>query len=298
VRGFDGGGRAVRVRARFVVLACGAIENARLLLLSGGMDAPGNRHGWVGRCFMEHPRDASMTLRPRSAQAFHDLAFFDAHTAADGTVVGGRFALSDAVLRRDGLPNASVTLLPRLRARTGSASAARQVLERLRSLARRPATEGYGWSQIADPGEVFDGFRLILNVEQRPDPENRILPGASRDAFGLPRARLQWQWRAGEQAALERLRWMIADSLRDGGLGDVDVRTDSRPDPNAHHHAGTTRMHVDERQGVVDADGRVHGTDNLYVTGASIFPTAGFANPTLTLVALALRLADHLAGRR
>jgi choline dehydrogenase-like flavoprotein len=53
-------------------------------------------------------------------------------------------------------------------------------------------------------------------------------------------------------------------------------------------------MHADHRSGVVDADGRVHGTDNLYVTGASVFPTAGFANPTLTIVALALRLADHL----
>jgi choline dehydrogenase-like flavoprotein len=70
------------------------------------------------------------------------------------------------------------------------------------------------------------------------------------------------------------------------------------PDPNAHHHAGTTRMHVDPRHGVVDPDLHVHQTTNLYVAGASVFATAGFANPTLTIVALPLRVADHLLRTR
>jgi choline dehydrogenase-like flavoprotein len=245
---------------------------------------------------MEHPRDHALLLRPRSASLFHELAFFDAHEARDGTVVGGRLALSDHALRHDAQLNASVTLLPRLRARTRSQSAARRALDRLRSLARSPASEGYGWSAITDPAEVFDAFRLIINMEQRPDPANRIVLGQSNDAFGVPRAELHWQWRADEQRALELLRNLIADALQSSGWGTVEVRAQSRPDPNAHHHAGTTRMHVDPRKGVVDADCRVHGTDNLYVAGASVFPTAGFANPTLTIVALALRLADHLAG--
>jgi len=60
---------------------------------------------------------------------------------------------------------------------------------------------------------------------------------------------------------------------------------------------GGTRMHGDPRQGVVDADARVHGIANLYVAGSSLFPTGGAANPTFTLVALALRLADHLNRR-
>jgi choline dehydrogenase-like flavoprotein len=68
-------------------------------------------------------------------------------------------------------------------------------------------------------------------------------------------------------------------------------------DPNAHHHAGTTRMHADPRYGVVDPDGKVHGVENLHVGGASTFPTAGFANPALTILALALRLAEHLKAR-
>jgi choline dehydrogenase-like flavoprotein len=65
----------------------------------------------------------------------------------------------------------------------------------------------------------------------------------------------------------------------------------------ARHHMGTTRMHADPRRGVVDADCRVHGIANLYVAGSSVFPTSGAANPTLTIVALALRLAGHLQNR-
>ena len=74
----------------------------------------------------------------------------------------------------------------------------------------------------------------------------------------------------------------------------MEVISGLAPDPNAHHHVGTTRMHADPGQGVVDAHGRVHGLTNLFVTGSSVFPTGGFANPTLTIVALALRLAEHL----
>jgi choline dehydrogenase-like flavoprotein len=79
-------------------------------------------------------------------------------------------------------------------------------------------------------------------------------------------------------------------------LGRIDIATDAIPDPNAHHHAGTTRMHADAAHGVVDANCRVHGVNNVFVAGASVFPTAGFVNPVLTIVALAERLADHLSA--
>ena len=157
--------------------------------------------------------------------------------------------------------------------------------------------EGYGWSALPDPAVVFEAFQVIVNLEQRPHPENRVVLAGTRDPLGVPRVELQWRWRAEEQAALERLRGALGGWLEDSGLGRVSIQAGARPDPNAHHQAGTTRMHPDPRHGVVDPDGRVHGTDNLYVTGASVFPTAGFANPTLTIVALALRLADHLKQR-
>jgi choline dehydrogenase-like flavoprotein len=108
-------------------------------------------------------------------------------------------------------------------------------------------------------------------------------------------AELRWRWRHEDQRRLERTRTAVARELEACGLVRVEL-TARPPDPNAHHQAGTTRMSLDARSGVVDSSGRVHGTSNLYVCGASVFPTVGFANPTLTVVALALRLASHLGA--
>lgn len=282
-------GNDFRVRAPIFVLAAGAIENARLLLLSeeNSAGALGNQGGWVGRCFMEHVRDLALTLVPHSPELFDQTVFYDAHATPDGSVVGGRIALDERSIRASRFPNASITLRPRLKTRRS----------RWWPTAPRKRALGYGWSRAQNRSSAFDAFQLLVNVEQRPSPANRVVLTRERDRLGLPRVELRWRWREEEQAGLERLRTLLASELEASGLGRVEVRTGLKPDPNAHHHAGTTRMHVDPRLGVVDADGRVHGTDNLYVTGGSVFPRAGFANPTLTIVALALRLADHLRQR-
>jgi len=93
---------------------------------------------------------------------------------------------------------------------------------------------------------------------------------------------------------------MMDAAFRRAGLGHVECLLGNPGEPpmeGGKHHMGTTRMHPDPKRGVVDQDSRVHGVDNLFVTGSSVFPTAGYANPTLTIVALALRLADHLQAR-
>jgi choline dehydrogenase-like flavoprotein len=87
---------------------------------------------------------------------------------------------------------------------------------------------------------------------------------------------------------------VVARGLEEVGLGPVVIGPLVPPDPNSHHHMGTTRMGADRASGVADQYGQVFGSDNLFVVGGSLFPAAGFANPTLTIVALALRLADHL----
>jgi choline dehydrogenase-like flavoprotein len=292
-------GRRFRVRARWILLAAGAIENARLLLLSEGPggDALGNQHDWVGRCFMEHPRDYALTLVLRSPDLFHSLACYDARPRPSGSIVGGRMALDQATVLSAGLPNASVSLLPREAARPSLFRLPRRLLACPHSSGRQGRRGGYGWSRMKEPSRWFDGFKLIVNLEQRPHVENRVALSRAMDPLGVPRPEVYWRWRDEEQAGLQQLRRGLASWVEASGLGRVEVRSSEEPDPNACHHAGTTRMHADPGQGVVDPNGRVHGTDNLYITGASVFPTAGFANPTLTIVALALRLADHLASR-
>ncbi|MCI0436899.1 MAG: FAD-binding protein, partial [Gemmatimonadetes bacterium] len=200
----DRADRRFRVRARIIVLAGGAVENARLLLVSDAA-AVLSGSGWVGRCFMEHPRDSALTLVPRDASFFDEAAFHDRHRAADGTLIGGRIAVTDELIRA-GMPNASITLLPRLKPVPQSRGVHGRALAWLRQLGRQPGTEGYGWSAVRDPAAVFDGFRLLVNLEQRPHPENRIVLADGRDAHGVPRAALHWRWREDEQAGLERLR--------------------------------------------------------------------------------------------
>ena len=292
-------GRQFQVKASIVVLAAGAIENARILLLSreNGGEAVGNKNGWVGRCFMEHPRDYALTLIPHSGDLFSQAMFYDVHPAQDGTIIGGRIALQSHTIKAARLPNASVTLFPRVKTRTSSPGLATRLLAPLRRFQKNPAVSGYGWSRIRDLSLTFDAFKLLVNIEQRPNPENRIVLAKTKDILGVAQVELHWCWRAQEQADLQRLRKVLASGLEAAGLGQVEIHSDQKPDPNAFHHAGTTRMHDDPRFGVVDSDARVHGVDNLYISGASVFPSAGFANPTLTIVALALRLADHIKQR-
>ncbi len=291
VRAVGPSGQAVEVKARTVILACGAIENARLLLLAG----LGRQGGpdWLGRGFMEHARDFSLALVPDSPELFEAASFYDLHVSSDGTRVGGRLGLTDEALDSFGLPNAAMTLIPRARASAGRRPLRRilRVIQRATGAAR---PDRYGWSRLPSPAHAFDAFRIVLNVEQRPDPTNRIELGGRSDRFGNALPRLVLHWTEREQAQLEQLRDMLGEWFRTAKLGGLLVTPGRRPDMSAHHHAGTTRMAASLEDGVVDVDGRVFGMENLYVAGASVFPTAGFANPTLTIVALALRLARRV----
>jgi choline dehydrogenase-like flavoprotein len=285
-------GREIGVHASRFVLASGAIENARLLMVSG----IGSRLDLVGRCFMEHPRDQTMTLFPDGPDAFERLAFYDQHLTPGGTIVGGRLGPTEEAVREFRLTSFSASLLPRRREPPPARGLAARLSRRIRALVAPPSAGGYGWSRGSDHRRWFDGFRMLLNLEQRPHRENRLVLEGGTDSLGVPRVGLRWTWRPEEQAALERLRSLLVAWCAHAGLGRVSLDASVAPDPSAHHHAGTTRMSRDPRDGVVDPDGRVHGVENLFVTGASVFPTAGFANPTLTVLAMAIRLADHLRG--
>jgi choline dehydrogenase-like flavoprotein len=289
----DGG--LQRVRARRVVLAAGAIENARILLVSAAADAGvRDRSAWLGRGFMEHPRDRALTLIPPHDRAYRELAFYDRRIAPDGTAVVGRIALADEWARSGTMLNASATLLPRARPRR---ALLRSVLGRLGAACmpghRSGSPDDPAWSCHPAPARAFDGWTVLLNLEQPPRRENAVLLSSRRDAHGIPLPELHWRWHREDHARLEQLRAIVGAALEGAGVGRIRVDA-SALDPNACHHAGTTRMDPDARHGVVDEHGRVHGSEALYVTGASVFPTSGFANPTLTIIAMALRLAERL----
>ena len=123
---------------------------------------------------------------------------------------------------------------------------------------------------------------------------------AERDALGLPRAAVHWQVpeadKAGPGRLLAEIRQRLAatgTTITGPGIGPGQPWPASLT--GGKHHMGTTRMAARPEEGVVDAQARVHGIANLYIAGSSVFPTPGWANPTLTIVALALRLADRIA---
>ena len=155
------------------------------------------------------------------------------------------------------------------------------------------------------------GLYLIVRGEQAPNPESRVLLSHQRDALGSLRADLDWQLLDADKHSARVFVATFDAELQRLGLGSVEA-AEWLSDPGrqwpvdptvgnhpiaGYHQMGTTRMSADPEAGVVTADCNVFGYDNLYVAGSSVFSTSGWANPTLTLVALALRLADHLDGR-
>jgi choline dehydrogenase-like flavoprotein len=239
---------------------------------------------------MEHPRDLSCLLIPADPRLVERCGLYDMHRGVGGVVMG-RLTFTDEARRRQQLAAMSITLQPLPSAPRWPAA------ERLRARLLGPrAGVRTGWSR--ERGDRRSrAVELLVNLEQAPDPDNRITLADARDRFGLPRPALQWRWRAFDQQQLARIHAVVAAEVERHGLGRIEVTAGAPPDPNAHHHMGTTRMHRDPRQGVVDEHGRVHGVANLFVAGSSVFPTSGFANPTLTVVALTLRLAEHLDKR-
>jgi len=140
-------------------------------------------------------------------------------------------------------------------------------------------------------------YTLRIDAEQAPNPESRVMLGDECDAYGLPRLRVDWRHTGLDAESLERTSRIFDEALRTSGVGKARWSPPVRLPATGGHHIGTTRMTTDPRSGVVDPSCRVHGVGNLYIASSSVFPTSSYANPTLTVLALALRLADHLQRR-
>lgn len=305
-------GRTFAVTARRYVLAAGGIDNARLLLL-GDPDRPhglADRHDVVGRFFMEHLWMRTGLLLPSDPSSLTRTGPYQLrHSGTDRW--RGVIGLTPQVLRREQLPNGVFFLDVADRFHSSPAASS---LAALRRLARqRPAQPDllrhaltvlrHGGDLAAAAGQRARrghspprAFVLQSMSEQSPNPSSRVTLSRRRDGLGVPRASLEWRRTAADVDSVRRAQQLIADEVAVAGVGRL-IDTLDEPAPVVYgtwHHMGTTRMHTDARVGVTDADGRVHGMRNLYVTGSSVFPTGGYVNPTLTIVALAIRLADHL----
>jgi choline dehydrogenase-like flavoprotein len=317
----------LQLRARNYIAACGTIENARLLLASHDVEpnGVGNRHDQVGRFFMEHP--AGRIARIDTPQPFEMWATFQKRFVRGGTPIAPALRLGEETQAREGALNGIVTLKlqrdPKHGVRLGnklynqikhsvdptrSGRTLDHIYRGVRAWLQAHVRERVARAR-AKAGKT--SLYLITRGEQAPNPDSRVVLSRERDALGNRRADLDW--RLGEidkhsQRVLVRTFDAELKRLGKGSASPSEWLADPDPqwpvDPTVgnhplanYHQMGGTRMSDDPRTGVVDADCRVHGYDNLYVAGSSVFPTGGWANPTLTIIAMALRLADHLDTR-
>jgi choline dehydrogenase-like flavoprotein len=152
------------------------------------------------------------------------------------------------------------------------------------------------------PYDLSRPIRFYGAWNNAPIPTGRVKLIGEKDALGLNRIALDWRLTELDKRSLRRSQELIGAEFGRLGVGRLKLDDwlladdDSWPEDlhGGHHHMGTCRMSADPKRGVVDRDCRVHGFDNLYVAGSAVYPTGGYVNPTLTVVALALRLADHL----
>ena len=146
-------------------------------------------------------------------------------------------------------------------------------------------------------------YSLDVHAEQAPNPDSRVTLGSTLDPFGMPRLRVDWRASPIDFETVRAALSALDADLRASGVGSLDFDADAieadmlRDGAYGGHHIGTARMGASPQEGVVDADCRVFGLDNLFIAGSAVFPTSSQANPTLTIVALSLRLADHLKAR-
>lgn len=313
------------VHAETFILATGGLEVPRLLLASRHEKHPkgvGNNHDLVGRFFMEHPHARGGQIIPKDPRQFFKL--LPRFIRKDGERFGMLFRSSSALQEKEGILNSCFSL--GVRKHPGG----RQVLYKhvYNNLRHEISPTRFGrgmWKitrrasihtqNILGPfldlrklGKKGSGLYAVIRAEQAPNPDSRITLSEKRDLLGMQRIVLDWRMSEIDKYSIDTLMNAFDKELRrldlgtveptewlsdDGKRWDVDPLISNHP-IGGYHHMGTTRMAESPNRGVVDEDCRIHDIANLYVAGSSVFPTGGWANPTLTILALAIRLADQV----
>lgn len=277
-------GTRFTVRPRNTVVATGGIETPRLLLASNDVMKAGigNAYDLVGRFFADHPTPGNTAI----------LVLFDGRIPSYYQSIQ---SAQGAYFRAALMPHEAF-------------QRSRKILCSLATIEAEVQLDSLGQSVVAqtaaslgiDVGNIR-AFTLGCGMELAPDPERRLTLTNEKDRFGMPRLRLDMRVSDADLANYRATLTELGRQVLASKTGMVRILNDTRQEWMSvmdwgNHHMGTTRMHGDPRQGVVDANLQVFGVRNLFVAGSSVFPTYGASNPTLNLVALALRLADHLKG--
>ena len=315
-------GKMFTVSANYYLLANGGLEIPRLMLLSNDImhSGVGNQNDLVGRFFMEHFHLKGAVFYPKDLRIFNQQDFYKIHQNGNSSIMG-KLALRENVIREEKLLNVTASLHHLPMAKLYKAEkGVRKVLNKVRkrtfdqefvdgfkTVLKNPGILSYvalrkllngDKNEWYDTNYKYHGFLLRLMCEQLPDPESRVTLGSSRDRFGQNKIKLDWNVTSSNIKDIRRFLEILGRELHRCNLGKLDIRFEGDKIPNdlhgGYHHMGTTRMDSNPQKGVVNEHCRVHGLNNLFVASSSVFPTVGYANPTLTIAALSLRVADRV----
>lgn len=272
----------LRFRAADYVVCTGAIENARLLLASdahhpGGL---GNAHDLVGRYYMDHGANGLGRLLPT------DLVAGPSQEEVLCATVPVGWTTTPAAREEYNLQGFYGFCI------NDNAPQALQHESAMLKLSRAPG------SRAIDPAEL-QRKAFLVNWEQSPNPRSRITLSTQTDVLGVRKPVMQWEVTQQDIESAAKSAELLSLAVAQSGLGRLLI-DDLRKPPytlGGGHQMGTTRMSQDPRHGVTDVNGRVHALENLFMGGASLFPTGGWQHPTFTIVALALRQSEFLHAR-
>ena len=296
------------------VWCMGGIESSRFFLQPELAGMPWHRSGLLGRYFQDHTISSAARLELIDEAGFHGV--FD-NIFSRGYKYQPKIRLVRELQERHGTLNVASmifflgdtdavgaelksTAKKLLRGRAGEVSGA----EFARLVRHAPLLARQSWRYaVAHRAYVPKGARIELGVhcEQPPEGASSITLAEDRDGLGMLRTRLEWHVSDLEVASIRTCVEVASESLK--GIARVIPDSDlmERPDlfkakcGDGYHHMGGMRMAVSPDQGVVDLDLKLHGIENGFICSAAVFPTSGFSNPTHTVLALSVRLAEHLS---
>ncbi len=308
-----------RVDAKVFIMCLGGIENTRMLLTFNEThdDQLGNHHANVGRYFMEHP-----TIRAAHFLPFNEYQLDKIYEGMlDGELyIRGRASLNDSAQRKYRTNNLRIyfTRLSKLELSTGISSA--HIVSN--SVKKGEAPDDFGGhllniikdldhiaetilkkemdTSFFDSAHKFGGYQITSMIEQTPDRNNQITLGKSKDQLGIKKVKIDFHISEYDKAKAWKTLELLAKDPSFQTIGRIRLlkERDSRLWKSqlgfGQHHMGTTKMSNNIKNGVVDPSLKVFGTKNFYISGSSVFPTGGHVPPTLTIIAITIRLADKL----
>jgi choline dehydrogenase-like flavoprotein len=315
-------GKQGTAKARVYVICCGGIETARLLLASDRVEPQGlgNKYDLVGRFFQEHIhiRFGDLLTNGRKClqnyfESFYrnGLKYFPLITLSPRVQAEKHVLTVHGSAMFDDAPDSGIVALKQLfrmlsRGTKGGPGELRRFLRNALMSPGDFCRLGYRFYFEERSGTPRQGPIYIgAQAEVAPNPDSRITLSKARDSLGMRKLKLDWRIGELERRTLYEYIRTVASEFERLGLGSFDLsQVVILNDPlawvrmahDSAHHMGTARMHESPQQGVVDPECRVHGVDNLYIGSSAVFPTSARSNPTLTILALCLRVADRLKG--